>query len=129
MREPSADLAHHFADLAFDTKYSDLPGDAIDAAKKTILDTLGVSLAASGLEASIGSVLEYAREIGGRPEASVIASDATLPAGLAAFVNGAMAHCLDYDDYTLLGTPRSQLDRPRCLRGRGTARGRSAARR
>jgi 2-methylcitrate dehydratase PrpD len=103
MCEPSADLAQHFADLAYGTAYSDLPADAIDAAKKTILDTLGVSLAASGLEASVGSVLEYAREIGGRSEASVIASDAKLPAGAAAFVNGAMAHCLDFDDYTYWG--------------------------
>ena len=43
MREPTADLAHHFADLAVETKYSDLSADAVDAAKKTILDTLGVS--------------------------------------------------------------------------------------
>lgn len=103
MLEPSADLAHHFANLAVETTYSDLPSDAVDAAKKTLLDTLGVSLAASGLEASVGSVLEYAREVGGRPEASVIASDAKLPAAAAAFVNGAMAHCLDFDDYTYWG--------------------------
>ena len=103
MREPTADLAHHFADLAFDTKYSDLSTDAVDAAKKTVLDTLGVSLAASGLEASVGSVLEYATEVGGRPEASVIASEAKLPAASAAFVNAAMSHCLDYDDYTYWG--------------------------
>ena len=40
---------------------------AVDAAKKTILDTLGVSLAASGLEASIGSVLDYATRDGRSP--------------------------------------------------------------
>ena len=103
MREPTADLAHHFADLAFDTTYSDLSADAVDAAKKSVMDTLGVSLAASGLEQSIGSVLDYARGVGGQPEASVISSDVKLPAASAAFVHGAMAHCLDYDDYTYWG--------------------------
>ena len=70
MREPTADLAHHFADLAVETKYSDLSADAVDAAKKTILDTLGVTLAASGLEASVGSVLDYAQRAR-RPTGSV----------------------------------------------------------
>ncbi len=103
MQASTTDLGRHFADLAFDATFTDLPPAAVDAAKKTILDTLGVSLAASGLEQSPGSVLAYAQDVGGRPEASVIASAARLPAASAALVNGAMAHCLDYDDYTYWG--------------------------
>ena len=51
MRDAAADVVHHFADLAVDTRLADLPADAVDATKKSMLDTLGVSLGASGLEA------------------------------------------------------------------------------
>ena len=103
MADPDADLVHHFADLAVDTRLSHLPTDAVEAAKKTILDTLGVTLAAGGLEPVIEQVLAYVRETGGRPEATVLGASLRAPAGMAAFANGAMAHCLDYDDYTLWG--------------------------
>ena len=103
MHDPGADLVHYIANLAVDTQYSQLPADAIDAAKKSILDTLGVSLAASGLEPAVNRVIDFVREHSGRPESSVLASNLMVPAGMAAFANGAMAHCLDYDDLTLWG--------------------------
>src|SRR6476620_10345752 len=103
MRDAAADVVHHFADLAVDTRLADIPADAVDATKKSILDTLGVSLGASGLEPIVTPVLELVRDNSGRPEASVLASDLTVPASLAAFANGALAHCLDYDDLTQWG--------------------------
>ena len=48
MKANDADLVHHFGELAANTEYAQLPGDAVEAAKKSILDTLGVSLAGSG---------------------------------------------------------------------------------
>ena len=103
MADPDADLVYHFADLAVDTKFSRLPTNAVEAAKKTILDTLGVTLAAGGLEPVIAQVVDYVREVGGREEATVLGADLRAPAGMAAFANGAMSHCLDYDDYTMWG--------------------------
>jgi 2-methylcitrate dehydratase PrpD len=103
VRDPRTDVVHNFADLAVDTRYSDLSADAAEAAKKSILDTLGVSLAATGLEPVVAPVLDLVRENAGRPEASVLASDTRVPASLAAFANGALAHSLDYDDLTLWG--------------------------
>ena len=44
------DLVHILADHAAASRYADIPVEAREAAKKSILDTLGVSLAASGLE-------------------------------------------------------------------------------
>ena len=55
------DLCHHFADFAANTRYEDLPDDAIEAAKKTILDTLGVTLAASGMEPAVRALVELLR--------------------------------------------------------------------
>ena len=103
MRDENDDLVHHFADLAVDTTLAQLPPDAIDAAKKSLLDTIGVTLAAGGLEPIAKPVLEHVRENGGRPEATVLGTDLKVPAGAAAFANGALAHCLDFDDLTYWG--------------------------
>jgi 2-methylcitrate dehydratase PrpD len=93
------DLSYDFADFVINTRYSDLPADAIDAAKKSILDTLGVILAASGVEPAVRGVANLIRESGGRPESTVLGFGGRVPAMMAAFVNGAMAHCLDFDDH------------------------------
>ena len=47
---PSPDLVEEFADHVSSTRFEALPADAVEAAKKSILDTMGVILAASGLE-------------------------------------------------------------------------------
>ncbi|WP_329353186.1 MmgE/PrpD family protein [Streptomyces sp. NBC_01261] len=100
---PPADLVHHLADAIVGTRYAQLPADAVEAAKKSILDTLGVILAAGGTEPAVQGVVDLVRESGGRPEASVLAFGGKAPAIMAAFANGAMAHCLDYDDQTPWG--------------------------
>lgn len=103
MPVPTADLVHHLADAVVHTRYAKLPADAVEAAKKSILDTLGVILAASGMEPAVQGVVDLVRESGGRPESSVLAFGGKAPAIMAAFANGAMAHCLDYDDQTPWG--------------------------
>ncbi|WP_284058851.1 MmgE/PrpD family protein [Streptomyces sp. AS02] len=100
---PTADLVHHLADAVVGTRYAQLPADAVEAAKKSILDTLGVILAAGGTEPAVQGVVDLVRESGGRPEASVLAFGGKAPAIMAAFANGAMAHCLDFDDQTPWG--------------------------
>ena len=67
MRDAAADVVHHFADLAVDTRLADIPADAVDATKKSILDTLGVSLGASGLEPIVTPVLELVRTTAAAP--------------------------------------------------------------
>lgn len=93
------DLSHEFAAFVADTQYLDLPADAIDGAKKSILDTLGVILAATGVEPSVRGVNALVRETGGTPESSLLGFGGRAPALMAAFHNGAMAHCLDFDDH------------------------------
>ena len=98
-----ADISNAFADLVADARYEDLSAGAIDAAKKSILDTLGVILAASGVEPRVRAVVNLVQETGGRPESSVLGLGGRVPAAQAAFANGAMAHCLDFDDRTPWG--------------------------
>ncbi|HZP86261.1 MAG TPA: MmgE/PrpD family protein [Burkholderiales bacterium] len=94
------DLVNDFADLFARTRYDTLPPAAIDAAKKSILDTLGVILAASGVEPAVRGVVDLVRESGGPPESSVLGFGGRASAVMAGLANGAMAHCLDYDDRT-----------------------------
>ena len=97
------DLVHHFAEAVAGTEYERLPAAAIDKAKKSILDILGVSLAASTLEPAVKGVMEIVRETGGTPQATLWAFGGKVPALMAAFANGALAHALDYDDQTPWG--------------------------
>ncbi len=97
------DLCRDIAAFACGTTYEKLPSPAVEGAKKTILDTLGVILAAAGLEPAARGVVDFANESGGRGEASILGFGTRVPAVMAAFANGAMAHCLDYDDQTPWG--------------------------
>jgi 2-methylcitrate dehydratase PrpD len=97
------DLVHLFAAHAAGLKYDDLSAQARDAAKKTILDTLGVILAASGMEPAVRGVVDIVKESGGAPQCTILGFGGKAPAVMAALANGAMAHCLDYDDQTPWG--------------------------
>ena len=97
------DIAHDFAECAATLRYDDVPAAARDAAKKSIFDTLGVSLAASGLEPAMRGMIEIVREAGGAPQCSLLAYGGKAPALMAALLNGALAHGLDYDDMTPWG--------------------------
>lgn len=84
------------ADWVCDVGLGDLSGAAREAARRSILDTLGVALAGSGEEAS-----RLAREVvagDGRGPATVWGTDLRLPVEAAALLNGLSAHALDFDD-------------------------------
>lgn len=68
----SRDLVHELADHAANLQYGDLDGNARECAKKSLLDTIGVSLAASGLEPAARVVLDIVRESGGAPQCSLV---------------------------------------------------------
>lgn len=99
----SDDIVHHFAELASGLRYEDLPDAAREAAKKSILDTFGVILAASGMEPAVRGVIDVVKESAGTPQASILGFGGRAPAMMAALANGALAHCLDYDDQTPWG--------------------------
>ena len=90
----SSTLAHH----VISTRYEDLSPGAREAAKKSLLDALGVSLGASGLGEGCAAFATMAIESGGRPESAIFGYSAKAPAHMAAFANGSMAHALDFED-------------------------------
>ncbi|MEV0608972.1 MmgE/PrpD family protein [Polymorphospora rubra] len=90
-------LARRLADFAAGTGYDTLPGPVVDSVRKRILDILGLCVAAGPLPTS-RAALAYVAEQGGRGQARVIGLAEPVPAALAAFGNGVLAHSLDYDD-------------------------------
>lgn len=97
------DISRSFAEFAAVLKYEDLPPAVVDAAKKSLLDTLGVILAASGIEPAIRPLIDLLKESAGKEESTVFGEGIRLPASAAAFANGALAHCLDFDPQTPWG--------------------------
>src|SRR5688572_8073979 len=68
-------------------------------ARQVTLDGLAVILAGSTEPLGVGRIsIEYAREMGGAPQATVIAGGFKTSMGNAAYVNGTMAHALDFDN-------------------------------
>lgn len=96
------DLCLEFAAYAAGARYDALPASAIEAAKKSTLDLFGVILATTGLEPAVRGLIDLVRENGGPAESSVVGFGRA-PAVWAAFANGAMAHCMDFDDLTPWG--------------------------
>lgn len=90
----TATLAQHAATAP----YAALPPAAVQAAKRSLLDAVGVMLGASGLGEGCAAFAEQARQIGGRAESTVLGFGFKAPALMAAFANGATAHALDFED-------------------------------
>ena len=78
--------------------YNDLPQEVVNHTKMSILDTIGVMLAATTLGEGCKELIELATEYGGKPESTILGFGNKIPALMAAFANGALCHPLDYDD-------------------------------
>ena len=90
-------ISRRLAEFAAAVRYETLPPDVVDSVRDRILDTVGLCLGATPLDTS-GMALRVARSWGGPAEATVIGAADRLPAVGAAFVNGVLAHSLDFDD-------------------------------
>jgi len=77
--------------------FGDLPVAAVEAAKRSILDTLAVAVA--GTQSRAGqSVIEAFAARGGGGAATVMGTPFRAHPSVAALVNGTIAHALDFDD-------------------------------
>jgi 2-methylcitrate dehydratase PrpD len=75
-----------------------LPPVLVERIKLCVLDTLGVSIGASTLSEEAKIVVEYVRDLGGKPESRILGFGGRAPAAWAVFANGSLGHMLDYDD-------------------------------
>jgi 2-methylcitrate dehydratase PrpD len=89
----SRELAAH----AVRTRFGDLPPGAIAAVKRCVLDALGVALAGGALGQAVPAFLDLARVSGAGP-CRIIGFELAAAPAVAALVNGAMSHALDFED-------------------------------
>jgi len=98
------------AEFIAKSRWEDCPTGAVDAARRAILDCLGVMLAGS-VEPAARIVTDIARSEGGAPLATVVGTPLRTGAVWAALANGTAAHALDFDDtnFTMMGHPTAPV--------------------
>lgn len=92
-----ATMARRLAEFADAVTFERLPPAVAWSVKQRLLDSLGISLAASAFGLGDG-VAAMAAAWGGSRESSVVGRARRCPAPNAALVNGTLAHSLDFDD-------------------------------
>ncbi|RZN66401.1 MAG: MmgE/PrpD family protein, partial [Candidatus Methanolliviera hydrocarbonicum] len=98
------------AKFVVETSYGDLPSEGVRNAKQGITDCIGCALLGCK-ERESEIITGYAKERGGIPDAGIIGGGFKVPDSDAAWVNGTIAHALDYDDVStsFLGHPSVAL--------------------
>jgi 2-methylcitrate dehydratase PrpD len=91
-------LSLRIAECVAGVRFEDLPAGAVEMAKRSLLDAVGVSLGASGLGEGVQPFIDLAVESGGAPEATILGVGVKVPMLMAALANGAQAHALDFED-------------------------------
>ena len=91
--DASVDIARHLAR----TRFEDLPADVVEAAKASILDTLGCVYAGTACD-DVAAVRRLTSRWAGRASSTVIGTGEKLPAASAVFANGSAIHQFDFDD-------------------------------
>lgn len=92
-------LTENFVEKVLAVKYDALPQEAIDIARQVTLDGIAVMLAGATEPLGVGRIAtEYVRQMGGAPQASVVAGGFKTSMPSAAYVNGTLAHALDFDN-------------------------------
>jgi 2-methylcitrate dehydratase PrpD len=98
------------AEFIAKSRWEDSPAEAVDAARRAILDCLGVMLAGS-VEPAARIICDIARAEGGAPLATVVGTPLRTGAVWAALANGTAAHALDFDDtnFAMMGHPTAPV--------------------
>jgi len=95
----SATITETLVDHILSLTYESIPQEAIELAKKIVLDGLAVMHAGATEPLGVGRLTtEYVRASGGAPQASVVAGGFKTSMQNAAYANGTMAHALDFDN-------------------------------
>jgi len=88
-------------DFIVGTKFSDLPAGAVESAKQSFLDTLGICIAGAR-EAAPSILSDYVRESGGSASATVVGQAFRTTAPQAAWINGISADMHGFSDISVL---------------------------
>ncbi len=97
MSTPCIDPTGALAAFTASLRYDDLPAPVVAVVKRLVLDTLGVSLAATTLGPGCREAVSVMRHLSGAPESTILCHAPKIAAPNAAFANGALAHALNFD--------------------------------
>ena len=100
MTEQTAIVTKQLAAYLVETSFDDIPDRAIEIAKTSILDTVGVTLAGAR-DATGATAVSLVKDWGGKPVSVVMGGGFKTSAPNAAFANGTSAHALDFDDRSI----------------------------
>jgi len=90
-------LTQKIAEFVIDTKASDVPQEALNDARDTLIDTIGCGLSGT-LEDVCRILVHFLRGQGGNAQATVWGVGFATTVSDAAFAKGVFSHALDYDD-------------------------------
>ncbi|NND49027.1 MAG: MmgE/PrpD family protein, partial [Rhizobiales bacterium] len=93
---PTDDLARFIAEADLEN----VPPDVLNKAKIALTDCLGCALAGAQFKSS-EIVLDYLRDVGGAPQATIIGTELRASLADAALANGMLSSALLYDDTSL----------------------------
>jgi 2-methylcitrate dehydratase PrpD len=79
------------------TNFGDIPVAALETVRDVVRGVLGTTIAGARAE-GCETLVEIARGLGGKPEASILVHGDKVPAQQAAFANAVMARALDFED-------------------------------
>src|SRR5215468_9811842 len=110
MKEPGMHATSLVAEFIVKSRWEDCPPAAVEAARRAILDCLGVMLAGS-LDPPARILQAVAQAEGGAPLCTVIGTRRRTGGVWAALANGTAAHALDFDDtnFAMLGHPSAPV--------------------
>jgi len=91
------DPIFELADTIVKTNYEDLPGEAVSATKRQIMDAFAAGIAGSSAEA-VEEIYDIFSHWGGKEESTVWVFGKRMPSVAAAHVNATMVHARDFDD-------------------------------
>jgi 2-methylcitrate dehydratase PrpD len=93
-----ASISEIFSKYASELLYKDIPGEVREVTKRSILDSIGIIIAASTQGVGTRELVELIIAAGGRTDSTILGFGKKVPSWMAAFANGAMARALDYDE-------------------------------
>ena len=86
-----------FCRMVAETRFEDLPASAVDYAKRSILDTIAVTIGGSAME-GIPAVVDMVKSKGGKPESFIPFYGDKVPASEAGMAIGPMSRAMDLGD-------------------------------
>ncbi|MFH1485447.1 MAG: MmgE/PrpD family protein, partial [Chloroflexota bacterium] len=85
------------ADFTAQTSFEDLPDNVVHETKRILLDSIGCAVGANSVQKG-KIVINVARDLSGKAEATVLGSGDKVSAATAAYANGELINTLDFDN-------------------------------